>query len=173
MRRYETIYIANPDLQEGARKALFDKFTNLLTQEGGVIVKFEDWGNKKLAYEINKKSRGHYVCMTYGGTGEIIKELERNFRLDENIMKFMTILLEKDVSAEDLNAEIEASQAAESESSVSDKTKEETPAKAVEETSSKSVEKTAEKEEEETSEADDNAEEATPEAAAEEVEEEK
>ena len=162
MRRYETIYIANPDLQEGARKALFDKFTNLLAQEGGLIVKFEDWGNKKLAYEIKKKSRGHYVCMTYGGTGEIIKELERNFRLDENIMKFMTILLEKNVSAEDLNAEIEASQA-ESDSPASDKTEEETPSNAVEETTK----------EEETSEADDNADEATPEAAAEEVEEEK
>lgn len=108
MRRYETIFIADPDLQDGARKNLFEKFTSLLGQEGGLLVKFEDWGNKKLAYEINKKARGHYVCMTYGGNGEVIKELERNFRLDENIMKFMTILLEKDVDTASLEEEIAA-----------------------------------------------------------------
>ncbi len=108
MRRYETIFITNPDLQEGARKKLFEKFTNLLAQEGGLLVKFEEWGNRKLAYEINKKTRGHYICMTYGGTGDIIKELERNFRLDDNIMKFMTILLEKDVDIALFEAEIAA-----------------------------------------------------------------
>lgn len=108
MRKYETIYIADPDLHEGSRKTLFDKFTGLIAQQGGLLVQFEDWGNRKLAYEIKKKSRGHYICMTYGGSGELIKELERNFRLDENVMKFMTILLEKEISEEDLKAEIEA-----------------------------------------------------------------
>ncbi|SLM32167.1 30S ribosomal protein S6 [Desulfamplus magnetovallimortis] len=106
MRRYETIFIADPDLQEGARKKLFQKFTNLLAQEGGLLVKFEDWGNRKLAYEIKKKSRGHYICMTYGGSGSVVNELERNFRLDEGIMKFMTILLEKSVNVKDLEDEI-------------------------------------------------------------------
>ncbi|MBF0412452.1 MAG: 30S ribosomal protein S6 [Desulfamplus sp.] len=108
MRRYETVLIADPDLQEEARKNLFKKFTNLLTQTGALLVKIEDWGNRKLAYEIKKKSRGHYLCVTYGGDGEIVKELERNLRLDENIMKFMTILLEKDIDEEALRQEIAA-----------------------------------------------------------------
>ena len=108
MRRYETIFIADPDLQDEARKNLFKKFTNLLTQTGGLLVKIEDWGNRKLAYEIKKKSRGYYLCLTYGGTGEIVKELERNLRLDEKIMKFMTILLEKDIDEEALKQEIAA-----------------------------------------------------------------
>lgn len=106
MRRYETIFIADPDLQDEARKNLFKKFTTLLTQIGGLLVKIEDWGNRKLAYEIKKKSRGYYLCLTYGGDGDIVKELERNLRLDEKIMKFMTILLEKDIDEEALKQEI-------------------------------------------------------------------
>ncbi len=108
MRRYETIFIADPDLQEDARKNLFDKFTNLLVQENGILVDFDDWGNRKLAYEIKKKARGHYVCMTYGGDGALVNELERNFRLDDKIMKFMTVLLEKNVKPSDLEQEIAA-----------------------------------------------------------------
>jgi len=108
MRRYETIFIADPDLQDEARKNLFNKFTNLVAQAGGLLVKIEDWGNRKLAYEIGKKSRGHYLCLTYGGTGDLVKELERNLRLDEKIMKFMTILLEKDIDEEALKEEIAA-----------------------------------------------------------------
>ena len=108
MRRYETIFIADPDLQEDARKNLFEKYKNLLTQEKGILINFDDWGNRKLAYPIKKKARGHYVCMTYGGTGVLVTELERNFRLDDKMMKFMTVLLEKDVTASALEAEIAA-----------------------------------------------------------------
>ena len=108
MRRYETIFIADPDLQEDARKNLFDKYKNLLVQEKGILVDFDDWGNRKLAYPIKKKARGHYVCMTYGGTGVLVTELERNFRLDDKVQKFMTVLLEKDVTASALEAEIAA-----------------------------------------------------------------
>ena len=108
MRRYETIVITDPDLQEPVRSELFDKFKNLIVQEKGIVVDLEDWGVKKLAYDIRKKSRGHYICLTYGGDGVLIKELERNCRLDEKVMKFMTVLLDKDVTAESLAAEIEA-----------------------------------------------------------------
>ena len=108
MRMYETIFIADPDLQDEARNNLFEKFKGILLQEGGILANFDDWGNKKLAYEISKKSRGHYVCMTYGGTGDLVKELERNFRLDEKILKYMTILLEKDIDPEAMKLQIEA-----------------------------------------------------------------
>lgn len=110
MRRYETIVIIDPDLQDEARKKLFERYTTLIDQEKGILVKFDEWGNSKLAYEINKKPRGHYICLTYGGTGELIKEFERNLRLDENVMKFMTILLSKDVSEEELQQEITAAE---------------------------------------------------------------
>lgn len=105
MRKYETVFISDPDLQEQARTELFEKVRNIITRENGIILKFDEWGNKKLAYEVRKKLRGHYVCLTYGGTGELVKELERNFRLSDDVMKYMTVLLSDDVTAEDLEKE--------------------------------------------------------------------
>jgi small subunit ribosomal protein S6 len=112
---YETIFITDPDLQDEVRNTLFDKFKGILEQEGGILANFDDWGNKKLAYEIAKKSRGHYICMTYGGTGTLVTELERNFRLDDKILKYMTILLEKDIDPEALKLQIDAEAEAKSE----------------------------------------------------------
>ncbi|MFH1156439.1 MAG: 30S ribosomal protein S6 [Pseudomonadota bacterium] len=108
MRRYETIVITDPDLQEAVQNDLFDKFRNLIVQGKGTLVDLDDWGVKKLAYDIRKKSRGRYVCLTYGGGGELVKELERNCRLDEKVLKFMTILIDKDTTLEALTKEIEA-----------------------------------------------------------------
>ena len=105
MRKYETVFISDPDLQDQARVDLFDKVRNIIAQENGIFLNFDEWGNKKLAYEIKKKLRGHYVCVTYGGTGDLIKELERNLRLNDDVLKFMTILLSDDVTAEQLEKE--------------------------------------------------------------------
>mgnify|MGYP002641006600 FL=1 len=107
MRKYETVFIANPDLQDQTRIDLFEKVRNIIAKEGGILTKFDEWGNKKLAYEIKKKLRGHYVCVTYGGSGNLIKELERNFRLSDDVLKFMTILLSDDVTAEQLEKEVQ------------------------------------------------------------------
>ena len=106
MRKYETVFIADPDLQDQTRIDLFEKVRNIIAKEGGITTNFDDWGNKKLAYEIKKKLRGHYVCVTYGGTGELIKELERNFRLSDDVLKYMTILLSDDVTVEQLEKEV-------------------------------------------------------------------
>jgi len=117
MRKYETVFISDPDLQDQARLDLYDKVKNIIAKENGILLNFDEWGNKKMAYEIKKKLRGNYVCATYGGTGDLIKELERNFRLTDDILKFMTILLSDDVTAESLEKEVadaeEAAKAAE------------------------------------------------------------
>ncbi|MCF8091715.1 MAG: 30S ribosomal protein S6 [Desulfotignum sp.] len=105
MRKYETVIISDPDLQDQARTELFDKIRNVITREDGIFLYLDDWGNKKLAYEINKKLRGHYTCLTYGGTGGLVKELERNLGLNDDVMKFMTILLSTDVTAQSLAQE--------------------------------------------------------------------
>ena len=110
MRKYETVFISDPDLQDQARADLFDKVRNIIAKENGILLNFDEWGNKKLAYEIKKKLRGHYVCVTYGGTGELIKELERNFRLSDDVIKFMTILLSDDVTAQQLEKEAQEAQ---------------------------------------------------------------
>ncbi len=105
MRKYETVFICDPDLQEKDRVQFFDRVKQIVERENGFITDFDDWGSRKLAYEIKKKPRGHYVCMTYGGNGDLVKELERNFRLADEAMKFMTIVLAKEVSREELEAE--------------------------------------------------------------------
>ncbi len=107
MRKYETIFISNSDLQEKKQIELFEKTRNTITQQGGTILDFDEWGNKKLAYEIRKKSHGFYVCMTYAGDGKVVDELERIFRLDDNIMKFMTILKAETIDLDAVTAALE------------------------------------------------------------------
>jgi small subunit ribosomal protein S6 len=107
MRKYETVFISDPDLQDQTRTDLFDKVRNIIAKENGYLIDFDDWGSKKLSYEIKKKLRGHYVCVTYGGSGELVKELERNLRLSDDVMKFMTILLLDHVTLEQLEREAE------------------------------------------------------------------
>jgi small subunit ribosomal protein S6 len=112
MRKYETVVISDPDLQDQARTELLDKIRNIIARENGILLDVDDWGSKKLAYEIRKKLRGHYVCLTYGGTGDLVKELERNLGLSDDVMKYMTILLSTDETAESLAKEAEDVEAA-------------------------------------------------------------
>lgn len=106
MRKYETVVISDPDLQDQTRSELFDKIRNIIARENGIFLNLDEWGSKKMAYEIRKKLRGHYACLTYGGTGDLVKELERNLRLTDDVMKFMTILISDAVTAESLAQEL-------------------------------------------------------------------
>jgi len=110
MRKYETIFILDPDVKDQARTDLFDRVKNIIARENGILLDFDEWGNKKLAYEIKKKLRGFYVCITYGGTGPLIKEFERNLRLSDDVLKFMTLLLSDDVTVEQLEEEAKENQ---------------------------------------------------------------
>lgn len=90
---YETILIVRPDIEDSAVKAMAEKFEGLLTEGGGHILDREDWGSRKLAYPIAKHLRGHYVRMNYLAPAEIIDELERRMRLNETVVRFMTVRL--------------------------------------------------------------------------------
>ena len=107
MRRYETIFIVDPDISEEARNQLFTKSKDLIAAMNGYLAEFDEWGVKKLAYDIKKKARGFYVRMDYCGDGALVAELERTFRLDEKYLKFMTILLADDADPEAVKAELE------------------------------------------------------------------
>ncbi len=116
MKKYETVFISDPDMPDQAREELLERVTGIIDREKGILLSVEEWGLKKLSYEIKKKLRGYYVCLTYGGTGELVTELERNFRLSDFIMKFMTILITEQVTEESLRQEAEkAAQAAQEE----------------------------------------------------------
>ena len=114
MNRYEIIFISDLDLSEEIRGQLFEKTKNLIEKQNGYLCSFDEWGNKKLAYEIKKKDRGYYVRIDYCGDGALVKEMERSFRIDDRVLKFMTILLEKDIDLELLKEEIEREKEAES-----------------------------------------------------------
>nr|WP_320193271.1 30S ribosomal protein S6 [uncultured Desulfobacter sp.] len=107
MRKYETVFIADPDMSDQAREELLERVRGIIERENGILLNTDEWGLKKLSYEIKKKLRGYYVCLTYGGTGALVTELERNFRLSDLIMKFMTILITEHVTEESLKQEAE------------------------------------------------------------------
>jgi small subunit ribosomal protein S6 len=108
MRRYETIIITDPDVGEDARKTITAKIGELMAAEGGYLIKQDDWGVRKLAYEIRKKPRGYYTLFDFCGDGGLVDEIERQFRIDDRVLKYMTVVLDKEADLEMIKAEIAA-----------------------------------------------------------------
>jgi len=108
MRRYEGVVITDPDLPDEQRDQVFSRVLDLIPQSGGFLVEQDDWGVRKLAYSIRKKPRGHYVRLDFCGSGALVDEMERFYRIDDRVLKYMTVLLEKDVDVERLQEEIAA-----------------------------------------------------------------
>jgi small subunit ribosomal protein S6 len=94
-KNYETVFILTPVLSDVQMKDTVDKFVNLLKQEGADIINVENWGLKKLAYPIQKKSTGFYVLVEFKALPTLIKKLEIEYRRDEKIMRFLTTVLDK------------------------------------------------------------------------------
>jgi small subunit ribosomal protein S6 len=100
MRRYETFVIIDPDITQEQREPVLERVRELMTQQDGFLV-FEDvWGERKLAYAIKKKERGYYIRFDYCGLAPLVNEIERFFRIDDRVLKYMTIVLDKDVDLE-------------------------------------------------------------------------
>ena len=92
MKRYETLFIAQVDLPDDELNSIIERYRTIVTAFKGIIVKIEKWGKKKLAYEIKKQTNGFYVLIDFVGKRIVIEELERNFKIDDKILKFMTIM---------------------------------------------------------------------------------
>ena len=95
MNQYETVFIMTPVLSDQQMKETVEKFKDFLTAQGAEIINEENWGLKKLAYAIEKKSTGFYILMEFKAQPEVIKTLEVNFRRDEKVLRFLTIKMEK------------------------------------------------------------------------------
>lgn len=113
MRRYETIFIVDSELSDEGRNPILDRIRDLMQQHKGFLVKIDEWGAKKLAYEIKKKSRGYYICLNYCGHGTLVNEIERFFRIDDRMLKYMTVLLEKDADLDQIKEEMAQAEAEE------------------------------------------------------------
>ena len=95
MNNYETVFIVTPVLSEAQVVEVADKFQGVITENGGTIVNVENWGLKKLAYPIQKKSTGFYFLVEFTGEGNIINTLETQYRRDERIIRFLTFKQDK------------------------------------------------------------------------------
>lgn len=95
MNRYETVFILTPVLSDDQMKETVEKFKGVLTQNGAEIVNEEEWGLKKLAYPIQKKSTGFYCLLEFKGEPTLVKKLETAFRRDEKVIRFLTFRLDK------------------------------------------------------------------------------
>ena len=90
---YETIFIVDASLEEDTVKALVEKFTSLIAKNG-TVEQIDEWGKRRLAYEINDKTEGYYVLVDFTSDGDFPKELDRQYRITDGILR--TIIIRKD-----------------------------------------------------------------------------
>ena len=95
MNNYETVFIVTPVLSDIQVKEVADKFQGIITETGGQIVNAENWGLKKLAYPIQKKTTGFYFLIEFTGEGSLVDILETGYRRDERIIRFLTFKQDK------------------------------------------------------------------------------
>jgi len=105
MKHYETLYIISPELGDEDYKAVVAKHKDLIEKEKGVIIKLDEWGKRRLAYELKKFDQGFYVLMEYCGGAGITAEVARALKLDDKVLKYQTIKLGDNVKPEDLIVE--------------------------------------------------------------------
>ena len=91
MNKYEAMYIVTPEMEDEAIKGVIEKCSGIITANGGEIEKTDEWGRKKLAYPIDYKTEGYYVLVNFAAAPELPRELERNFRNDESILRYMVV----------------------------------------------------------------------------------
>lgn len=91
MRAYEALYVMRPSYEEEAYKEFIEKYNALIQANGGEITKVEPWGKRRLAYEIDKVREGYYVLVLFNGDSQLPAELERNFKINDEILRYMVV----------------------------------------------------------------------------------
>ncbi len=95
LKQYETVFIATPVLSDSQMKEAVAKYTDLIASNGGEVVYQEDWGLRKLAYPIQKKTTGFYHLIEFKATPDFVKNLEIQYKRDERIIRFQTVSMDK------------------------------------------------------------------------------
>jgi small subunit ribosomal protein S6 len=108
VKRYEVVAIVKSDLADDDLTAIIEKSQTIINDRKGVIAKVDKWGKRRLAYEIKKQKDGFYFLIDFAGNGPIVAEIERNFKIDDRILKFMTVKKEGAVTREGMDQEIAA-----------------------------------------------------------------
>ena len=99
MPTYESIFIINPNTTDDETATMIKKMQDVVAKQGGEMLKFEDWGKRKLAYEVKKNKRGHYVYFQMKAAPKAISELERRYKMTDQIIKYLSVKLDKELRA--------------------------------------------------------------------------
>ena len=99
MNQYEVMYVIDTALEEGARSELINRFSNIVTNNGGKVDRVDEWGKRRLAYPINYKNEGYYVLMYMTAPADLPRELERNLQISESVLRYLVIRFEGAIPA--------------------------------------------------------------------------
>lgn len=102
MRRYEQVYILRPSLSEDEINAVIDNTNEVIRKEQGTIIYLDKWGMRKLAYPIKKELQGFYVFCDFAGTPAAVAEIERKFRIDDAVLKYLSVKIADTISADEI-----------------------------------------------------------------------
>lgn len=106
MNRYDLIFIVQSDVPKDEIDVIIDRYKGIVTSLKGTIVKAEKWGVRRLAYKIEKQGRGFYVLLDFVGDSPVIRELERNLKFDDKVLRYQTVKRADQVKMADIEKEI-------------------------------------------------------------------
>ena len=99
MNQYEVMYVLDPALDDSARAEMINRFSDLVVKNGGEVDRIDEWGKRRLAYVIRYKNEGYYVLMYIKGPSELPRELERNMRIADNVLRYLVVRYEGELPA--------------------------------------------------------------------------
>jgi small subunit ribosomal protein S6 len=108
LRRYDVVFIALSNLPDTEVSEMIERYQNMVTERKGLIIKIEKWGKRKLAYDIKKQNMGFYVLFDFAGDSNIVDEVERNLKIDDKILKFLTVKTAEEITVAEVEEIIAA-----------------------------------------------------------------
>ena len=95
MNKYELVYVIDTALDDDARKVVIDRFNGMIEQEGGKVLKVDEWGKRRLAYPINYKTEGYYVLVNFESEATLPREIDRTMQIAESILRYLIVKVEE------------------------------------------------------------------------------
>lgn len=108
MRLYESVFILQPSQSDEETNGVIEKMKGILERNGASILKVDNWGKKKLAYEVQHERRGTYVLLQFEAEGKVVAELERFYKQEDSILKLLTVRLDEPLDNATMNSETES-----------------------------------------------------------------
>jgi small subunit ribosomal protein S6 len=108
VRRYETIFILRPDTGDSQIKETIKRLEGIVSQGGGEVIESEEWGSRELAYLIRRERRGYYVRLDYVSQGPVMNEVERNLKIAEPVLRYLSVMVEPEADVAKIRADLEA-----------------------------------------------------------------